>query len=106
MHRTHLFIVLHTGQVEPLPQSQYVKLLRGELASPDYANETVRLADWYVEVRQGRPVALHNETYSLLHFDEKGHVRKQLDSEHAWAPSHDERKVLHSLVFATAPHAA
>lgn len=54
MHRTHIFIVLQTGQIEPLRQSQYVQLLRGELTLPDYANETVRLADWYVEVTQGR----------------------------------------------------
>ena len=142
MHRTHIFIVLHTGQIEPLRQSQYVQLLRGEVTLPDYANETVRLADWYVEVTPGRPVAVHSETYSLLHIDEKGHVRdahdrrgatansafydalrrssysdpdddpavqrlrKELRSEYAWAPSDEERTVLHALVFATAPHAA
>ena len=75
MHETQIFIVLDTGQIEPLLPSQYVKLLRGELALPEYANRTVRVADWYVLVEKGRPVSLHNETYSLLHFDANGWVR-------------------------------
>jgi hypothetical protein len=75
MHQTQIFIVLDTGQIEPVLHSQYLKLLRGELALPEYANQTVRIADWYVVVEAGRPVSLHNETYSLLHFDENGRVR-------------------------------
>lgn len=75
MHQTHIFIVLDTGQVEPLPQARYVKLLRGELQLPHYANRSVRIADWYVEVKEGRPVAIANETYSLVHLDERGQVR-------------------------------
>lgn len=74
MHRTEIFFLLDTGQIEPLPHAQYVKLLRGESTLTDYANQTVRVADWYVEVRDGRPCSVHNETYSLLHFDEHGRV--------------------------------
>jgi hypothetical protein len=74
MHRSYIFVVLRTGQVQPMPQSEYVRLLRGELALPQHLNETLRLADWYVEVKEGRPVALHNETYSVLHLDERGRV--------------------------------
>ena len=76
MHQTQIFIVLDTGQIEPLPHGQYVRLLCGELALPEYANQTLRIADWYVEIRDGRPVSVHNETYSLLHFDEHGRIHR------------------------------
>lgn len=103
MHETRIFFVLDTGQVEPIPQTEYAKLLRGDLALPEYANETVRLADWYVELADGRPVALRDETYSLLRFDAHGRVAPPRDlqySEPAWLPSDGERKVLQVLVFA------
>lgn len=75
MHQTRIFVVFSRGLIEPLAHANYVKLLRGELAVPEYANQSLRIADWYVEIREGKPVSVHNETYSLLHFDEHGRVR-------------------------------
>ena len=77
MYRTHIFVVTDDGQIEPLPQPQYAKLLRGDIQLPRYANRAVRIADWFVEIKDDRPVGLINETYSLVHLDEHGRVRRR-----------------------------
>lgn len=75
MHRTLIFFLLDSGRTEPIERSEYVRLLGGDIRLRKYANQTVRVADWYVEVRDGRAVSLANETYSLLRLDGTGRVR-------------------------------
>ena len=79
MHESRIFLVFDAANIVSLAHTEYVALLRGELTFARYANQTVRLADWYVELREGRPVALYNETYSVLQFDERGSVQRDLE---------------------------
>lgn len=66
--------MLEDGKVRPVPQRDYVRLLRGEVHLPQHANKPVRVADWYVDVRDGRPASVVNETYSVLHLDARGAI--------------------------------
>ena len=102
MHETRLFIVFPAGRIEPLPHDQYLRLLRGELALLRHASQTLRIADWYLEIRDGRPVSLVNETYSRLRFDARGRVcpPHEGSAEYAWMPGETERKAIRMLVFA------
>lgn len=48
---------------------------------PELAGRRVRVADWYVEYRQGQAVEVENETYTTLCFDQAGWARYFPDSE-------------------------
>lgn len=71
MHQSKIFFMEEPDKVNPIPQPRYVSLVRGEQPMPEYANKTIRLADWYME--QGS-ATVENETYSLLTFDGDGFV--------------------------------
>lgn len=74
MHKTFIFFVLEDGELRPVPQRDYVKLLRGEAHLLEHANRAVRVADWYAEMHAGRPARVVNETYSVLQLDARGAI--------------------------------
>ena len=49
-------------------------LARGQASAPPLAGQTLRLADWYVRLKEGAPDTVVNETYSLVRFDALGRV--------------------------------
>lgn len=69
MYKTVIFFLSRAGDVRPVGQEHYARLLRGEGVAPEYAGQTVRVADWYVEAGAGE---VRNETYSLLGFNAEG----------------------------------
>lgn len=86
MFKTIIFFLPPTSTIRQLDQHDYARLVRGESTDLQYAGQTVRVADWYVKVGNGLPVAIENETYSLLSFDSSGRVlRPNTDEEAAVA---------------------
>ena len=79
MHRTLVFLIPAPGHYERLSQPEYARLLRGDLALPQHAGRTLRVADWYVETRADRPTALIGETYSLVALGTDGRLRRPHD---------------------------
>ncbi len=71
---SYIFVLDEADAVHPLPHALYVALARGEATAPDWAGVTVRLADWYVRLKDGEPSTVVNETYSLMSFDARGRV--------------------------------
>ncbi len=49
-------------------------LARGQATALPLAGQTLRLADWYVRLKNAAPHTVVNETYSLLKFDAQGRV--------------------------------
>ena len=89
MYKTFIFLFLDDGDIRPLAQADYVKLLRGESHLPEHANKVLRIADWYVEMPSGRPAKVVNETYSVVHLDARGTIdwsrcRLGLEPNHAF----------------------
>ena len=52
----------------------YVALAGGQASAEALAGQTLRLADWYVRLKNGEPDTVVNETYSRLRFDAQGWV--------------------------------
>ena len=52
----------------------YVALAGGQASAEALAGQTLRLADWYVRLKNGEPDTVVNETYSLVRFDAQGRV--------------------------------
>lgn len=74
MHHSLIFFHLHGGRIDCIPQQSYVQLVRGVIPMPEYASCAVRIADWYVQLRDGIPDRLDNETYTVLKLDNQGYV--------------------------------
>lgn len=74
MFKTIIFFLSSREGVEQVDQEDYVRLVRGEQVAPAYAGQTIRVADWYVAVRNGRCTDVENETYSFLSFDPRGRI--------------------------------
>lgn len=74
MFKTIIFFLSSSEGIKQIDQEEYVRLVRGEQAAPEYAGQTVRVADWYVALRNGRFAEVENETYSFLSFDRTGRV--------------------------------
>ena len=98
--------------VHPLPHPLYLSLARGEATAPEWAGATVRLADWYVRLKDGEPDAVAKETCSLMSFDAEGRVDwsrtpsphphrvgVERDSEGAAWPTTAQREQMTSLLF-------
>jgi hypothetical protein len=101
-HASHVFLLDAEGGVHPLPHSLYVELARGAAAAPEFAGRAMRLADWYVRLAAGAPVAIINETYATVTFDPDGrmHLAKSpTEAPTAWLPSRTERAAMRALVF-------
>ena len=73
-HASFVFLLDEGNGVHPVPHALYVALARGEATLEAMAGQTLRLADWYVRLKDGAPHTVVNETYSMLRFDARGLV--------------------------------
>ena len=70
-HASYVFLLDPDG-VHAVPHALYVALARGQASAPALAGQTLRLADWYVRLKDGEPDTVVNETNSLVRFDGQG----------------------------------
>jgi len=113
-HASYAFLLDEHGAVHPLPHRVYVALVRGEAATPQFAGQTLRLAEWYVRLQADEPESVVNETYALLSIDGEGradwsatpsfHPDRPASAESATAalPSATERERMQALLFGQA----
>lgn len=73
-HASYVFLIDQAGGVHPVPHALYVALAKGEASASMLAGQTLRVADWYVQLKDGAPERLVNESYSLLQLDAQGHI--------------------------------
>ena len=73
-HASYVFLLDEGGAVHPVPHALYVALARGQASAPALAGQTLRLADWYVRLKDGAPDTVVNETYHSVRFDARGQV--------------------------------
>ena len=111
-HASYVFLLDEDSGVHAVPHALYVALSSAHALAPAMADQTLRLADWYVRLKDGEPDAVVNETYSLIRFDAQGRVdwastpathphRPDVEtvSEDAAWPTLAERERMHSLLF-------
>jgi len=104
-HASYAFLLDQHGAVHPLPHRVYVALVRGEAAVPQFAGQTLRLAEWYVRLRADEPESVVNETYALLAIDREGRADWSATpgpseaAETATLPSMAERARMQALLF-------
>jgi hypothetical protein len=72
--RKHVFLLDDDGDVQAIPHALYVALATGQASAAALAGQTLRLADWYVRLKEGEPDTVVNETYDLLPLDAQGRV--------------------------------
>jgi len=114
-YASYVFVLDEENGVHPVPHALYVALARGQAAAETLAGQTLRLADWYVRLKNGAPDAVVNETYTQIRFDSEGRVdwastpanhpiRADLasTSQDANWPSVVERKGMQALLFSAA----
>ena len=73
-HASYVFLLDQSSGVHAVPHALYVALVRAQATAPALAGQTLRLADWYVRLKDGEPDTVVNETYSLVRFDAQGRV--------------------------------
>jgi hypothetical protein len=111
-HASYVFLLDEEGGIHPLPHRLYVDLVRGKTATPQFADKTLRLAEWYVRLQQDEPETVVNETYVLLTFDSEGRVDwtatpslqthrtgSTEESNTAALPDSSERTRMYTLLF-------
>ena len=99
-----MFLLDEGSNVHPVPHALYVALVRGQASAPSLAGQTLRLADWYVRLKNGEPDTVVNETYSVVRFDVQGSVdRSEMPAapvvQDADWPTLAERERMHALLF-------
>ena len=109
-HASYVFLLDDSGGVHAVPHALYVALARGEARFEAVAGQTLRLADWYVRLKDGAPDRVVNETYSLVLFDAQGRVdpahapsaaqSPTATPENAAWPSAAQRSRMRELLFA------
>lgn len=112
-HTTYVVLLDDAEGVHPLPHALYVSLVRGDGEAPDFAGQTMTLADWYVRLKDGAPDVVVNETYTPITFDDHGRAdwtsaipgtRRQAtlgeEREQAWWPTETQRDKMRTAVFA------
>ena len=110
-HASYVFLLDDDG-VHAVPHALYVALARGQASASALAGQTLRLADWYVRLKDGEPETVVNETYSLVSFDAQGRVDRattpaarphhpdvQTVPEDAAWPTVPERERMRELLF-------
>lgn len=97
-HASYIFLLDESSGVHPLPHGLYVALVRGQAAAEAMAEQTLRLADWYVRLKNGTPDVVINETYSLVRFDAQGRV----DPAHAPSAAQTQEGALVNAAWPTA----
>jgi hypothetical protein len=118
-HASYVFLLDESGDVHAVPHALYVALARTQAVAPALAGQTLRLADWYVRLKDGEPDTVVNETYSLVRFDANGRVDwpatpaahphrpgVPMVPEDAGWPTPDERERMRRLVFGSTDSAA
>ncbi len=106
-HASYVFLLDEGGDVHALAHALYVALARGQASAPSLAGQTLRLADWYVRLKDGEPDTVVNETYSRVRFDAQGWVdRAAVPTTQATPATQDadwptlaERERMHALLF-------
>ncbi len=73
-HASYVFLLDEDGGVHPLPHALYVAVAGGQASAEVLAGQTLRVADWYVRMKDGEPDTVINETYSVVRFDAQGRV--------------------------------
>ena len=73
-HASYVFLLDADSGVHAVPHGLYVALARGLAAAPALAGQTLRLADWFVQLKGGAPDSVVNESYSQLRFCADGYV--------------------------------
>ena len=73
-YASYVFVLDGDGSVHPVPHALYVALVRGQALAGTLAGQTLRLADWYVRMKNGTPDTVVNETYIQIRFDSDGRV--------------------------------
>ena len=111
-HASYVFLLDEGSGVHPVPHALYVALARGEATLEAMAGQTLRLADWYVRLKDGAPNTVVNETYNMMHFDARGRVdpapapsaapTSAAALENAAWPSVAERRRMSELLFGEA----
>ena len=112
-HASYIFLLDETSAVHPLPHAVYVALARGQATAQAMAGQTLRLADWFVRLKNGLPDAVSNETYSVMRFDAQGRVEAGPATRAAQTPTDPaentawptaaERSRMRELLFGEAP---
>ena len=111
-HASYVFLLDEGSSVHPVPHALYVALASGLASAPALADQTLRLADWYVRLKDGEPDTVVNETYSLVRFDAQGHVNwastpsthphrpdvARVPEDAGW-PTAEERERMQALLF-------
>lgn len=108
-HASYVFLLDESSGVHPVPHALYLALARGEATAEAMAGQTLRLADWYVRLKDGAPDTVVNETYSVVRIDAEGHVDPSLGpiaaqtsaaaSENVAWPTAAERSRMRELLF-------
>lgn len=73
-YASYVFLLDEGGEVHAVPHALYVSLARGQASAAALAGQTLRLADWYVRLKDGEPDTVVNETYNRVRFDAQGRV--------------------------------
>lgn len=73
-YASYAFLLDEGDAVHAIPHALYVALATGQASASALAGQTLRLADWYVRLKDGEPNAVVNETYDLLRLDAQGRV--------------------------------
>ncbi|BEP39079.1 hypothetical protein GmRootV59_60780 (plasmid) [Variovorax sp. V59] len=101
-HASYVFLLDEAGGVHAVPHALYVALARREAAAPAWAGRNLRLADWYVRLKDGEPDAIVNETYGLAHVDAQGRLGSVAAPADAGWPTVKERERMHAMLFEAA----
>ena len=113
-HASYVFLLDKGSGVHAIPHALYVALATSQASAPALAGQTLRLADWYVRLKDGEPDTVVNETYSLVRFDAQGRVdwattpaphphhpdAGSVPEDAAW-PTVAERERMQALLFAS-----
>ena len=91
-HASYVFLLDEAGGVHAVPHALFVALARHEAAAPTLAGQTLRLADWYVRLKNGEPDAVVNETYAVVRVDAHGRVESVPAPAEAGWPTAEERR--------------
>lgn len=91
-YASYVFLIDDAGGVHPLPHALYVALVRHQAAAPTLAGQVLRVADWYVRLEDGEPVAVVNETYGVADVDTQGRLDWIAAPADAGWPTAEERQ--------------
>jgi len=101
-HKSYQFFLTDKG-VFPIFHESYIDFVNGKAITTEFAGLTLRLADWYVQMKDDIPQQLVNETYSWLTFDDSGrvnlHAAKEIEASPL--PTEVEHKQIKKLLFST-----